>query len=256
MTIPFNSDDLPKDTLTRIFCHAASSKVGLKTVLTGCLVCKNWGKAISEYLTGTWKEVMNLPELNNEVISLESMKNLDKVSVLFRFKKLSEACHSSDVLLSVGNYKKASIPFCLNLEKIWSRVQKQITSEERPLQTALEINAWLNNPKNQVQIDRIAQLNLSTLGLSVLPYAITKFTQISNLNLSRNQLQILPDIFDKFPKLSEVNISHNQLRHVPKTLDKLVDELISYNAAGNPIKYATFEQPQQRIVQGRYFPPQ
>ena len=84
-----------------------------------------------------------------------------------------------------------------------------------------EIRAWLNNPANQEMINGIQELNLSDLGLKVLPKEISRFLGLTRLELQRNQLSSLPESFGVLTRLIYLFLNENHLTSLPKSFGAL-----------------------------------
>jgi Leucine-rich repeat (LRR) protein len=210
-----SSTYLSKDVLFHIFGYVASNPNGICDLAKGRFVCKDWRRTINEYAVIAWKEVTQLPVLESVVTSLKRIKDFDKKSPLFHLNRLQKDYDS--------------------LEKIWSCVQKQMTFEGNPPQGALEIYTWLNTPKNQAQINTITKLDLSSLKLRVLTWAISKFPELIELRLTNNDLTRLPNVFNKLPKLSKLDLAQNKLRFLPETFSQL-SQLSSLTLNKNKLK--------------------
>ena len=79
--------------------------------------------------------------------------------------------------------------------------------EEKRIQAALEENS--------------TELDLSGLGLKVVPVAIDQLQNLTVLNLSGNQLTQVPKELGQLQNLTELYLYHNQLTQVPKELGQL-----------------------------------
>lgn len=64
-------------------------------------------------------------------------------------------------------------------------------------------------------------LDLSNLGLTVLPKEIIKLTLLTHLRLSKNRLSAVPSEIGEFTELTELDLVGNQLSHFPLELCKL-----------------------------------
>ena len=68
---------------------------------------------------------------------------------------------------------------------------------------------------------RKRELDLSGLGLTVLPAEIGQLTDLTELNLSGNQLRALPAEIGQLKALTALNLSDNQLRALPAEIGQL-----------------------------------
>ena len=84
-----------------------------------------------------------------------------------------------------------------------------------------EIRAWLNNPAHQEMINGVQALNLSGLGLKVLPKEISRFLGLTSLDLRDNQLSSLPESFGALTGLTSLDLSGNRLTSLPKSFGAL-----------------------------------
>ncbi|MCP4443047.1 MAG: leucine-rich repeat domain-containing protein [Aureispira sp.] len=80
-------------------------------------------------------------------------------------------------------------------------------------------------------------LDLSNLGLSLIPSAIYQFQDIEVLNLSHNRVQTIPRWVLKLPKLRYINATYNKVRKVHPDVEQYFAE--SYLDRGGNLKPRT-----------------
>lgn len=84
-------------------------------------------------------------------------------------------------------------------------------------------------------------LNLSNLGLTVLPPLITKLALVQQLSLWGNQLKALPDFMPSFKMLEQINLTANQFEYFPQILSTL-PRLRKLYGQDNPWDYKDLAQ--------------
>jgi Leucine-rich repeat (LRR) protein len=115
---------------------------------------------------------------------------------------------------------KVQVQLDKSLVAIWPRIQAQL-NVPMPLTSAEEVRSWLNNPENKIELDRVTTLDLSSLGLEILPPEIGSLSKLKTLELSNNGLQSLPDTIGNLSKLEELYLYENQLQSLPDTIENL-----------------------------------
>ena len=65
------------------------------------------------------------------------------------------------------------------------------------------------------------ELDLSGLGLRVLPNALIQLTELQSLNLSNNRLTSLPNSFGRLTQLQWLDLHNNMLTALPHLLGRL-----------------------------------
>ena len=109
---------------------------------------------------------------------------------------------------------------------IWHRVHQRIQfwrsdfRDDPVPATAAAIRLWLNDPANAEQLAKVTSLDLTLLGLRVLPPEIGKFTSLELLCLIGNKLVNLPPEIGDLTLLKDLNLSHNQLANLPPEIGK------------------------------------
>ena len=77
-------------------------------------------------------------------------------------------------------------------------------------------------------------LNLSGLGLSILPAAIGQLAKLTELDASNNHLAALPPEIGQSPNLLRLDLSHNRLTALPQEIGQLA-KLQSCDISNNPL---------------------
>ena len=76
-------------------------------------------------------------------------------------------------------------------------------------------------------------LNLSELGLAIVPPSLFGLEHLTTLYLSGNKLRELPDLFDRLHQLDELSVGGNLLKKLPVSIGKL-SHLRVLALGGNP----------------------
>ncbi len=80
--------------------------------------------------------------------------------------------------------------------------------------------------------DRVTELDLQSLELTIIPDSIGNLVDLTSLNLYGNNLTILPESIGSLSKLVELSLGNNQLTSLPTSISKLtnlVSLALSYN---------------------------
>jgi Leucine-rich repeat (LRR) protein len=109
-----------------------------------------------------------------------------------------------------------------NLQEIWVKIRENLIGNNIPNEnaSAQDIRTWLNNHENQEAINGITELDLSRVGLTILPPEIGNLTALKRLNLIYNQLTTLPETIG-LTALENLNLQNNKLELLPETIGKL-----------------------------------
>jgi Leucine-rich repeat (LRR) protein len=108
------------------------------------------------------------------------------------------------------------------LQTIWDSRLRERFVFNGPAPTSLgEIKAWLKDPTNAAQLNGVQTLDLSRLGLKVIPPEISVLTQLQNLNLSSNQISCIPDSLSNLSQLQLLSLSNNKISSIPDSLGSL-----------------------------------
>lgn len=120
------------------------------------------------------------------------------------FKSVSvKICQSSNSILGCTENAISSVNLkslnCINqslldesLLKIWSRIKPQLPNIQGLPSTPIDIRAWLNDPSNKNILDSVVKLDLSNLGLEVLPDSIKNLKELVYLDLTNNKFSSFP----------------------------------------------------------------
>ena len=132
----------------------------------------------------------------------------------------SQAYPSSQVSSSQGKSDLDILDH--SFEAIWPRVQQQIklAPASAPM-SGQKIRLWLNDPANASRIAQVTQLDLSCLGLKILPSEIGYFTGLTALYLHKNELSCLPDTIGRLTRLIKLSLNDNQLTQIPDPIIEL-----------------------------------
>ncbi|XP_053548157.1 leucine-rich repeat-containing protein 18 [Bombina bombina] len=94
----------------------------------------------------------------------------------------------------------------------------------------------LKAAKNSVKItfDGKRRLDLSKMGIAVLPKCLQKLSDVDELDLSRNQLRKLPDWIQRFQNLRWLDLHSNQIDKLPESIGQL-QKLLYLNVCNNKL---------------------
>lgn len=88
----------------------------------------------------------------------------------------------------------------------------------------------LNSPKPTILVD----LNLSNLGLQVIPKELGRFSRLVELDLSCNNISTLPKSLGNLTLLKKLDLSKNSLKRLPESVGNLI-LLETLNLSNNPL---------------------
>jgi Leucine-rich repeat (LRR) protein len=71
--------------------------------------------------------------------------------------------------------------------------------------------------------EKTRQLDLSELGLTILPESLGKLNELQSLSLSDNQITNIPESIGKLSSLETLDVRGNQLTSLPESLGKLTN---------------------------------
>ena len=225
---------LPLEVLHYIFlCATWSDSPGnLEDLYNIKDVCKFWRHALSGVSEHQWNRILakgNLPSafplLQPFAQSIEKTMGGDN-SYFCRFRKLTQLFHNkgfvpiSYPMLGIQPSHYAEIYRDASLEAIWSKIEVEVFTGGLPVEAAA-IRGWLNDPANIERITRIKFLDLSDLGLEMLPPEIGRFTQLKKLELDGNKLSSLPSEIGNLTRLTYLHLRGNQLTSLPPQIGNL-----------------------------------
>ena len=159
----------------------------------------------------------------NIILSDERNKILEE-NVTTLFKSLANKFHRSDenIPVDLSSYLRLQKMEDESLQIIWDKkLSNYFKFKGRSPKTLNEIKLWLADPKNEDQLNKIDNLDLSQLGITVIPYQLTRLSRIQTLFLDDNQIETLPDFLSNFSKLQSLTVNHNSVRCLPESLSKL-----------------------------------
>ena len=102
-----------------------------------------------------------------------------------------------------------------NWLRFFERVNKQLKRENQ-CPPNVDTREWFE--KNQEQITKITDLDLSQCELTKLPPEIKFFTNLETLNLSKNRLKSLPSEIKSLTKLKTLDLCHNEIQQLPREI--------------------------------------
>jgi Leucine-rich repeat (LRR) protein len=115
---------------------------------------------------------------------------------------------------------------------IWPRIAEKLCTPPPQLNQAKEIRDWLSQqPEDALKISYPFSLDLSYLGLKVLPPEVAKLTLLLTLELNDNELRCLPDAIGALTNLKTLLLNNNKLRALPDTIGAL--RQLTYLELGN-----------------------
>lgn len=233
---------LPPEILSHIFKYLFNYKespLSLQALLDVRLVCKLWKEVSSEHTfpqiyanthdyVFTHPFFSHIPGLKNTLEKAQAKNQQflrDKIRVpndLVPFHLLSNVVKSNSILVLPYQYEKRHQKLQnLCLKKIWLRIKDQLTFEADTPSSSQSIRDWINDKANADQIERIRELNLSSLSLQLLPPEIGKFINLDSLHLEINQLATLPESIGKLQRLTTLDLSFNRLTTLPDNIGEL-----------------------------------
>jgi Leucine-rich repeat (LRR) protein len=217
-------------TISRAWCSLAD-----KTILPFC-----WG-----ILTGT-----KLPSLQNFILQAEQKRPIDHpmkidCSTLWnRFNLLTQSLQQKGAPIPFGNPVLGILPCQYeNMQKqlddslitVWGKMRQKINfNGDAEPKSAQEIREWISLSANANHLLRITHLDLSNLGLTVLPPEIGKLIELKTLDLKGNKLTSLPDAIGNLSKLTMLYLQKNQLKNLPDAIGKL-DQLTYLDLKSNKL---------------------
>jgi hypothetical protein len=99
-----------------------------------------------------------------------------------------------------------------------------------------DVKAWIKDPANAPQLNRILELNFSEIDLKVIPFEITCFTQLQKLDLGCNNIRCIPAWFGNLAHLQDLNLGRNQIAFIPDSFANL-SRLESLDLGRNQITF-------------------
>ncbi|MDP1608272.1 MAG: leucine-rich repeat domain-containing protein [Chlamydiales bacterium] len=118
-------------------------------------------------------------------------------------------------VLSPHYYLKEQRLFDEALEEVWSRINRI-----NPL-PAEQIRAIFYSSQGQERIQSITRIDLSDLGLTILPPEIKLFTGLEELCLNDNQLEMLPEWISSLTRLKHLSLNRNCFSEFPHPIISL-----------------------------------
>jgi len=180
-------------------------------------VCKRFSKnvpdALKFYQWNLLKNDQNLPaNFRNKLLQVEeSLQTKDGRRLISAFFRSLHKPQNSKPIKELDFSNLGHAMFAAwqadqdyNLIQCWSKIAPHLDLQV-PLATAKEIRTWMNYEDNQNRLAQIQELNLSGLGLTILPPEIVYFSRtLTVLDLSHNQLTKLPDTIGNLVALTVV----------------------------------------------------
>jgi Leucine-rich repeat (LRR) protein len=149
----------------------------------------------------------------------------NNVNTLFRnlaHEFQAETVHGHVVPVDLASYARLQQSFDEALQIIWdSRLSPILDYNGPQLTTPAAIKAWLDDPAHAAQLNAVQTLDLSKLGLKVIPYHITKLSQLQFLLLDNNQISSIPASLSNLISLQSLSLNNNQISSIPDSLANL-----------------------------------
>jgi len=170
---------------------------------------------------------LNLTDLDIEVIP-ECLSHLTGLETLYLKPFIPKSFW--DIPMSVPRALVENMSF----NRMFRTVAEKLSLDAMP-QGAVAIREYLADEGVRARLAEVTELDLSNVGIRVLPQEIGLFTGLEFLNLEGNSLVELPGEIGKLGKLKQLNISRNMLCTLPEFLKNL-QALEVLNAERNQIK--------------------
>ena len=87
--------------------------------------------------------------------------------------------------------------------------------------TAQQFQAWMNDPNNGEELNRLITIDLNHGDLTIIPYEIRQFKKLKMLHLNDNKLSRLPKEIGALRELKILKLNSNQLQSLPQEIGKL-----------------------------------
>jgi Leucine-rich repeat (LRR) protein len=170
---------------------------------------------------------LNLTDLDIEVIP-ECLTHLTGLEMLFL--KPFAIRSFWDMPMPVPHVLVASMSF----NRMFRTVGEKLGLDGMPRGSAA-IREYLANEGVRARLAEVTELDLSNVGIRVLPQEIGLFTGLTSLTLGGNSLVELPEEIGELTQLKHLDISRNMLQTLPGFLKNL-HALEVLNAESNQIK--------------------
>lgn len=108
------------------------------------------------------------------------------------------------------------------LQTAWrNKLASKFTFTRGAPRTLWGIKNWLSSQKNTVQLQAVVKLELSDIGLKVIPPHISKLTQLEFFSIGGNQVRTLPDWIGSLTALRCLYLNENMIAELPDSIGRL-----------------------------------
>ena len=212
-------------------------------------VCRAWRRISDDVLGTHWHKLRGsqIPLLGSLTNAIHDTIGSFECSHFFRlylltkeFRRMGVPIPDEDRVPVLGfqalQYVEAHQKLLdISLKMMWLKIQEQIDFGQDPVPaTAAAIRLWLNDPANAERLAQITHLELSGLGLKILPAEISKCTQLEYLYLDNNQLVNLPAEIGECTQLQRLHLDGNRLVNLPAEIGKCA-QLLELHLNGNQL---------------------
>jgi Leucine-rich repeat (LRR) protein len=154
-------------------------------------------------------------------------KNIEMREVLQRIKKFNEQiADCKDIAYYYENICSAEqlteLEERLNacnqcLVELWRALPIRNKARYRSIPL---ISKWFKNPQNQILLDRVTILTLTSRDIAILPIEFLQLHNLQYLDLSVNRIVSLPEWMNRLTALKTLNLSHNKLEKIPEWIGR------------------------------------
>lgn len=170
---------------------------------------------------------LNLTDLDIEVVP-ECLTHLTGLEMLFLKPFIPR--NFWDIPMPVPSSLVESMSF----NRMFRTVAEKLGLDAMP-RGSVAIREYLANEGVRARLSEVAELDLSNIGIRVLPQEIGLFTGLVHLNLEGNLLEELPDEIGSLVQLKQLNVSRNMLSSLPVWVGNL-QALEILNAESNKLQ--------------------
>ena len=124
----------------------------------------------------------------------------------------------------------------LHYTLFWLKGDKHLIHEDIQMRTGKSIRIqdqiYVYSNNYIFEDDKLLELYLSKMKISILPDTISNFSHLQKLFLGNNELTYVPESISSLTQLKSLNLSKNRLTTIPDSIGKL-DSLEELDISGN-----------------------